>query len=254
MQRLYINPEFESELAEAGLCQFQAFTACSKHGELVAQDGDRTTHRLQLGENTYYLKSVHKAILAPTVEALLTLRNPHHYCWREMQQVKALQTFGVEVMDVAAAGEKGTFGILDFSFILVPEVKGEIMADTFAAADKEHQLSLLAQLGTLVGRLHSGGFFAPIRMKDIIVDSSGQLVMIDRETRKPGARKFTRNKAIMGLSRTMWRQSRDGLRWDDEQLHIHLAAYLKQAPPELNLDEAQLKHLVQEKSAALHKN
>jgi len=253
MQRLFINPDFRKPLSEAGLDTFEAFVAKSDDGELIARDKGRTTHRIQLGGGTYYLKSVHKTIVAPSIEALLTLRMPHHYCWREMLQVTALKHHGVGVMEVVAAGESASWGVLNFSFILVAEVKGRSLDELFAQAAPERQLDLLAQLGTLVGHLHSGGFFAPVRMKDVIVDADNHFVMIDRETRKPGARKFSRKNALMGLSRTMWRQTRDGIHWDDQQLHAYLAAYLTQAPAGLGLDEPELKKLMLETAASLAK-
>ena len=81
-------------------------------------------------------------------------------------------------------------------------------------------------------------------MKDVIVDGQGQFVLIDRETRKPGSRKFTRQKALRGLQRTMWRQQRDGIEWTKSELHVHLRAYLDETSQWLDMDESQLEELI----------
>ncbi len=240
MKRLYINPDYQGLLSDRGLSEFEQFVALADGAEQVAVDKGRATHRLPLGGRNFYLKTVHKPIIAPSIEALLSFRQPHHYCWRELQQVQALQAHHIPVMDVAAAGEAGSMGVLNFSFLLAPEVEGTFLDQLFADADGDEQLSLLGRLGSLVGQLHSGGFFAPVRMKDVIVDTAGQFVMIDRETRKPGARKFSRDRALSGLHRTLWRQSRDGIHWSDQEMHAHLEAYLEQLGDRLAMDEQEL--------------
>ena len=246
MHRLYINPDYRDLLAEAGLKQFDHFVDRAGEGELVASDKGRTTHRLQLKGQTFYLKSVRKPILAPMLESILSLRAPHHYCWREKLQVDALKAHDIGVMDVAAAGESTTGGILDFSFLLAPEVEGTFLDQIFDEADRDKQLALLEQLGLLVGQLHGGGFFAPVRMKDIVVEEGGNFVMIDRETRKPGSRRFSQRNALQALGRTLARQARDGVHWEQEELQVHLHAYREAVGPQLGLSETELLQQVRE--------
>jgi tRNA A-37 threonylcarbamoyl transferase component Bud32 len=244
MQRLYLNPDFRDKLAKHDLVSFERLALQREKGELVATDVGRTTHSIDLDGETFYLKCVDKPTPASALESLITLHKPHHYCWREMQQVESLQRHNIAVMDVAAAGEATSWGIPNFSFILVREVQGESLEIVFEAASSQEQLTLLEKLGSLVGRLHRGGFFAPVRMKDVIVDGQGQFVLIDRETRKPGSRKFTRQKALRGLQRTMWRQQRDGIEWTKSELHVHLRAYLDETSQWLDMDESQLEELI----------
>ena len=116
---------------------------------MVDSDKGRTTHKIVLGDEAYYLKCVDKPTPASALEALLTLRRPHHYCWREMQQVMSLQKENVAVMDVAAAGESLSWGIPKFSFILVKEVPGESLDGVFEASPPQGRLALLEQLGKL---------------------------------------------------------------------------------------------------------
>ena len=105
-------------------------------------------------------------------------------------------------------------------------------------------MALLEQLGKLHGQLHRSGFFAPARMKDIIVDQQGQFVLIDRETRKPKVRRFTRGRALASLQRTMSRQARDGNLWSEAELSAYLEAYLDNTSPKLGLDVARLGELI----------
>ncbi|KAA1188851.1 hypothetical protein F0M18_16735 [Pseudohalioglobus sediminis] len=242
MQRLYINPIFKKRLNDLQCCDFKSLSALTSDGDLIAHDKGRTTHRLELAGETYYLKSVHKAIIGPSIESLLSLRMPHHYCWREMIQVNALASADISVMQVAATGEHSRRGVLDYSFLLTPEVPGELLDKVFEQADRDQQARLLSSLGELIGRLHSHGFFTSVRMKDVIVDSAGKFTLIDRETRKPGARRVNPRKAVNGLARTLRRQSRDGMTLDPEQLQTHLQAYLTTAP--LSITVEQLKKLV----------
>lgn len=244
MQRLYLNPDYRDRLEENDLTGFEKLASLKDSGELVAEDVGRTTHRIVLQGENYFLKTVHKLIPASAVESLLTLRLPHHYCWRELQQVQALQRHNIAVMDVAAAGESSVWGIPNFSFILVRGIEGESLADVYDAASGPEQLLLLEKLGSLVGRLHVAGFFAPVRTKDVIVTAAGDFVLIDRETRKPGARKFSVKKALSGLQRTMRRQQRDGIDWTKDELHAHLRAYLGETSQLLGMDEGQLEMLI----------
>jgi len=244
MQRLYLNTDFRELLATHNLADFEALVAQREEGELIAQDTGRTTHRITLENACFYLKCVEKSTPASALEALVTLRMPHHYCWREKQQVEYLQAHNIDVMEVAAAGETASWGVPNFSFILAREVPGESLDTLFDRASPAEQLELLEQLGSLVGRLHHAGFFAPVRMKDVIVDPEHRLVLIDRETRKPGSRKFTRKKALHGLQRTMWRQQRDGIDWSKSELHVHLRAYLNETSQWLGIDEAQLEEMI----------
>lgn len=240
MQRLYINPKYASRLDTAGLHSFESIIGMADQGELVATDTGRNTYKVGLGDQTYYLKSVAKPIIAPSIESLLTLRKPHHYCWRELKQVDALAAHGISVVEVAAAGESSSWGILNYSFLLTPEVEGPFLHVLFEDADHEERISLLSSLGSLSGRLHTAGFFSPVRMKDVIVDTEGRYVMIDRETRKPGSRKYSQRKALQGLRRTIARQARDGIHWNRELMHAYLAAYLSDAPSELAMSEEAL--------------
>ena len=244
MQRLFLNPAYADRLESHKLASYASLVDQKQHGELVDSDKGRTTHKILLGEEAYYLKCVDKPTPASALEALLTLRRPHHYCWREMQQVMSLQKENVAVMDVAAAGESLSWGIPQFSFILVKEVPGQSLDGVFESSPPENRLLLLQQLGKLHGRLHRSGFFAPARMKDIIVDQQGQFVLIDRETRKPKVRRFTRGRALASLQRTMSRQARDGTFWSEAELSAYLEAYLDSTSPRLGLDAARLGALI----------
>ena len=157
-----------------------------------------------------------------------------------MQQIHYLQEAGIAVMEVAAAGESVRAGVPTSSFILVREIEGEMLDQLFAASSNDSQRQLLQDLGTLVGQLHRHGFFAPVRMKDVIRQSDGRLVLIDRETRNPRPSAFSNQRATRSLGKMLFRQSRDGLEWSVEELLIYVQAYHQTTTPRLTMGVEQL--------------
>lgn len=236
MRRLFLNPWYQSLLDAIQATGFDALLALRSQGDMIASDTGRTTHRLHLQGDYYFLKTADKPNLSAAIEAPLSLRKPHHYCWREMQQVLELQSCGIAVMDVVAAGESSRWVAPDFSFILVKEVPGDALDGVFADAAPERRRALIAELGRQAGQLHRAGFFTPVRMKDVIVTPQGEFVLIDRETRKPGARRFARRKALLSLQRTLRRESRDGAAWGEDELRLYVDAYLSALSTGLKLD------------------
>lgn len=225
MQRLYINPDYANLLATEELDSYEELYTSDLAGEVVSTCVNRTTRRVELGGRGFYLKRVYKPRPHKALEALLKLNPPHHYCWREMQQVQSLHEAGFPVMDVAAAGETTRFGVPVHSFILAPEVAGVALDQAFGSSDEERRCALLAQLGNYTARLHSAGFFTPVRMKDVICSNSGEMVLIDRETRHPGRHRFTGQRASDALFRTFHRERRDGTSWSEKERIAYCEAY-----------------------------
>ncbi len=225
MQRLYINPDYASLLSGEGLDNYEELYTSDLAGEVVSSCVNRTTRRVEIGGRGFYLKRVYKPRPRKALEALLKLNPPHHYCWREMQQVRALGDAGFPVMDVAAAGETTRYGVPVHSFILAPEVAGVPLDQAFADGDEERRCALMAQLGNFTARLHAAGFFTPVRTKDVICSDSGELVLIDRETRHPGHHRFTEQRASDALFRTFHRERRDGTSWTQPEQGAYCDAY-----------------------------
>ena len=175
MERLYINPRYQRFLAEHDLATLDKLLADNVQGVALERGSERNTYRLELAGKGFFLKQIYKKRNLQALEPLLQLRQPHHYAWREMQHVLNLQAAGVDVMPVAAAGERTRRGLPVASAILVEQVEGQNLDTRFAQADSRDQHLLLRQLGALTGRLHLAGFFGTVRMKDVIVDADWQV-------------------------------------------------------------------------------
>jgi hypothetical protein len=131
-----------------------------------------------------------------------------------MMQFRLLEQLGFDVAEVGAAGEELHYGVPAKGFIMTREVQGQDLSRVYREADKARRNSILGDFGSLLGRLHSNGFFGSTRLKDII--SSGKpgdslkLTLIDRETRNPYRKKATRDKVIARLLLNIRRQARQG--------------------------------------------
>ena len=244
MERLYINPRYQRFLAEHDLATLDKLLADNVQGVALERGSERNTYRLELAGKGFFLKQIYKKRNLQALEPLLQLRQPHHYAWREMQNVLNLQAAGVDVMPVAAAGERTRRGLPVASAILVEQVEGQNLDTRFAQADSRDQHLLLRQLGALTGRLHLAGFFGTVRMKDVIVDATGKYVLIDREVRNPHPQRFRTKRAVESLRRFMHRQRRDFPQWQHQHLCSYLDGYLDQAGHQLNVTAQQLLSLI----------
>lgn len=94
-------------------------------------------------------------------------------------------------------------GVPQDGFIMTREVEGENLEDLFLAADAKGRAAIMDRLGTLVAGLHRDGFYATVRIRDIICspreDGESELVLIDRETRNPAPRRYSRRRAKNSL-------------------------------------------------------
>ncbi len=220
VQRLHINPDYAQLLASAGLNGYDALYNNELPGKIFDQEVDRTTRQVSIGGQTFYFKRIYKPVGRKSLEALLRFRLPHHYGWRDMQELGHLRRAGFTVADVAAAGEETRFGAPVASFILTTEVPGVGLDQLLRDSDDEGRRALMTQLGELTARLHLAGFFTPLRQKDVICNNS-EWALIDRETRFPGPRSFSPRNATRGLERTFRRERENSEGWDE----LALAAY-----------------------------
>jgi hypothetical protein len=116
-----------------------------------------------------------------------------------------------------AFGEKRFFGWPMGGFLLVEEVRGMEVADFHKFCSPPDRKKLFRSLGEYLGRLHSAGFFQPVRLKDLFLNhdphrtgKQSSFVLIDRETSKPWPAKFSRHRALQALARATRRTLRDG--------------------------------------------
>ena len=243
MQRFYLNPDYQQLLASEGLDNYKVLSKGEPPGEVIAEEPGRSTRRLRLDNQAFYLKRVEKPRPRKTLESLLKFEVPHHYSWREMQQAQNLQAAGMRVMDVAAAGETTRWGIPAESFIMVHEVSGESLDQVFSTATSDNRPDLLRRLGVFTGSLHRNGFFTPVRMKDVIVDINGEFVLIDREARNPHPKRFQPKHASTALYRTSYRQLRDGLQWTDGDWNNFYTGYREAVADVWEVSESKLQSI-----------
>lgn len=102
------------------------------------------------------------------------------------------------VMKPVAWGERRVLTIPIEGFLLVEEVPGESAETYWRLNESKVRLRLMQDIGTLLGKLNVAGFFAWVRLKDIICSDipsdtkqSIPLTLIDRECSKDRKEKFT---------------------------------------------------------------
>lgn len=193
-------------LATHGLQSFEDFM-WGEFGRVVT-----SSHNMQVRQmGSFYLK---RTLREPFSKILLLLLRgiwPHVTSVREKQLVELLRVRGFSVMPVIAWGEKRIFGIPREGFVLVEEAPGLSLEAVFCKAECAHRLKIFKALGTLLGRLHSYGFFQVVRLKDLIVkDENFNLTLIDREATSPWPKSFSLNKCASALARCYCKFKRSG--------------------------------------------
>jgi hypothetical protein len=111
MERLYINPRYQRFLTEHELATVDKLLGDNVQGDALERGDERNTYRLELAGKGFFLKQIYKNRGLQAFEPLLQLRQPHHYAWREMQHALNLKAAGIDVMEVAAAGERTQWGL-----------------------------------------------------------------------------------------------------------------------------------------------
>lgn len=213
MIRLQINPAFADLLRSHNLHSYPLVMQTSL-GTLVEENSLRDIRYLDLGANNFYLKRTRGEKFSSALESYCRGRLAHSRPFKEMMQFRLLEQSGFEVAEVVAAGEELHCGVPAKGFIITREVAGRDLSRVYREADQSARNSILVDFGSLLGRLHSNGFFGSTRLKDII--SSGnpgdslKLTLIDRETRNPYRKKANRDKVIARLLLNIRRQAQQG--------------------------------------------
>lgn len=210
MIRLHINPKFSDLLHAHDLDRFASIMQTTA-GEIIEENAERDTRRLQLGERVLYLKRVRTEKTGPAIESYARGHLAHSKPYREMLHFSQLREHGFDVAEVVAVGEMLCFGLPRQGFIITAEVSGQDLSEVHRAADKQQRRRILAQFGRLLGRLHDHGFYGSTRLKDIIYstasDGKSRLVLIDREVRNPWPKRVnnerTRSRLLLNVRRQL---------------------------------------------------
>lgn len=224
MNALEISEPYNTLFKKYGLSSFNDFID-KPIGNLLADEATREIRKFDIEGQTFFLKRVKKFKLSSALEALLQGHKPYSYSYREMIHVQMLKKAGIAVMSVAAVGERRSFGFPKESFIIVVGIEGQELALLYKASDPAGKLEILKKLGALYAELHHKGFFKPIRLTDIIQSNTGELTLIDRETRHPYPRRFSHNRALNSFAQAIYRQRRQGIDFNATEIDNLLRAY-----------------------------
>ena len=213
MIRLQINPAFVDLLRSSNLHSYSQIMQTST-GAVVEENDQRDVRCLNLDGIKLYLKRTRVEKFSSAVESYCRGRLAHSRPFKEMMQFRQLDKLDFEVAEVVATGEELRFAVPVKGFIITREVPGQDLAQVYRAAETAERNNIMSHFGSLLGRLHSHGFFGSTRLKDII--SSGdpggslKLTLIDRETRNPYPKHTTREKIIARLLFNIRRQAQQG--------------------------------------------
>jgi hypothetical protein len=230
MEILEISPQFRDLFSTAGLSSFADFMK-KELGHTMSREQTRSMVRISLDGRTFYLKRMHRQTLANSLWILCTGEKPHGTAYREMLHVQELRKAGFDAMEVAAAGEFRRLGMPGESFLMTHAVEGEDLDPFYRSAPGAQQKEIARRFGELLGKLHASGFYSRVRLKDVLIGPGNALAdrpftLIDRETRHPYPRAFSRRKSISLLAAAASRHHRMGIDVRPEVVKYFLSGYV----------------------------
>jgi hypothetical protein len=216
-----IRADFRDKVRALGLCNFTDFMSKPVGKLFNREEGGRELRLLETenqGEKQrFFLKRLGREPFIKLLQMLLFGRWPRSGPIRELQMLNRLNEAGFATMRPVAFGERRFFGWPVGGFLLAEEVRGMEVADFHKRCSPSERRNLFHSLGEYLGRLHSAGFFQPVRLKDLFLshapglkDQEFVFTLIDRETSKPWPTKFSRRRALQALARATRRTLRDG--------------------------------------------
>lgn len=172
-------------------------------GETVSVEIGREVRKIYVNyegkKYNFYLKRNWQEVpLIWTVKKILRGKLQHSKTYQELQAINLLIKENFPVMKPVAWGERRVLTTPVEGFLLVEAVAGESAETYWRLNEYNVRLRLMQDIGTLLGKLNVAGFFAWVRLKDIIcsdIPSDPQqsipLTLIDRECSKDRKQKFT---------------------------------------------------------------
>ncbi|MCP4471763.1 MAG: hypothetical protein GY815_13960 [Gammaproteobacteria bacterium] len=239
MIRLQVKPAFAALLQAHDLGNYRQLMQTSK-GRVVEEDSLRDVRCLDLDGQAFYLKRTHSEKALSALESYGRGRLAHSKPFKEMLQFKHLARLGFDVAEIVATGEELHYGIPQRGFIMTREVEGRDLALVYRAADDTERCHILRYFGSLLGRLHAGGFYGSTRLKDIIyagvAGDSPKLTLIDRETRNPYPKRATAKRVTSRLLFNIRRQAQQGEVFSEREWHSFCEAYCQSLSHRLAFD------------------
>jgi hypothetical protein len=198
---------------------------------MFADIGSKVNKRVRRIEGcgkVVYLKRQLNTSIYKSIEKYLQCMYPHSRPFSEYIHICCLQKAQLPVMNPIAAGERRICGLPRCGFILVEEVKGisleECLKQNITTVQKN---ALLEAFGRLIAKLHQNGFYAALRLKDVIVTdvNEASLVIIDREVRCARPRLGWKLKANRSLRKSFRRIKTTFPEFDKHYINTILEAY-----------------------------
>ncbi len=232
-EQICISPDFATVLDRHRLSGFRTLMHEAVGSEL-SRDRQREVRMISLeeegGELRFFLKRRHRESQLGTFSTLLCGKPPLSGPLRERLLVQSLREAGFAAMEPAAWGQRSILGVPVCGFILVAGISGISAAEAFERSGGKQRLELMERIGQLAGALHRKGFLHPVRLKDLILrDGDGELVLIDRESRKPWRSSYSSRKGNRSIARAARRTLRDGHRIGPGSASAFVRGYLRAA-------------------------
>ncbi|MHC4962032.1 MAG: hypothetical protein ACYTGA_07925 [Planctomycetota bacterium] len=224
---LFLNDPDRSWLTQMGLATFEQLMF-TDIGRVIQKDHKSDVRLIEGFGRTVYLKRHLITPIKESVEKYVLDRCAYSVPFTEHLYMCSLRQFQFPVMDCIAAGEQRRLGFPCFGFILVDEVKGTRLDEALGLTDtQDKDVQLLQSFGKLLAELHQHGFYAQLRLKDMIVTDTNapSLVMIDRENRHPQPSRRSKIKARQSLDRSFRRIERDSPAFNEDHKNIVMQSY-----------------------------
>ena len=226
----HIEERYRSRVEQLDITSFEKAMTLFL-GDVLEKELSRESRRIKQDGQVAYLKRQFIVSKRLCFESNMLLHKAYTPAVNEDIYIKQLKARDFKVMDVMAVGERRENGFPVEGFILVDEVSGHQLDRYLTDADDEHIThDLLTAYGTLIARLHQQGFFAPLRVKDVIIRDveKRELVMIDREIRNPYPRMRSKSRAQRSLRDGFRRTRREFKKFNDDMEAIIMGAYNEQ--------------------------
>lgn len=207
--RSRIKPECLDLFRQQDLDHFSAWMT-GDIGEVVSKTPTSEVRRVKLDREEFFVKRRSGESAWRLLGMLMFGRRPMSGPIRELHLVNSLADAGFAVMEPVAWGESRVVGIPKEGFLVVRRIPGRSFAEIYDEGSERERRVMMERLGELLGRLHGKGFFHHLRLKDLIETPDGCLTIIDRESGRPWARRFSIRNAMTSLARTARRTLRDG--------------------------------------------
>lgn len=243
---LHVVPEDRDSLRAEGLCSYESFMH-SHCGQPISDQSTRQVRRIQWPGGRAYLKRAWGEKKIKLLSTWLLGHRPESAPVREYLMLKRLREAGLPAARPVAWGQKRVLGVPVEGFLLTEAVEGQPFEQLLLNSEGEARLRWIEAMGSLLGRLHTTGFFHILRVKDLIATPEGRLVMIDREVAHPWPRRFSPARCQQGLARCAAKYIRSGHRMTRAELLALTWAYMKELRPAWNGDADELRHGVEDR-------